>query len=315
MAWATKYELSKQSVPRGKTLFEHQKRSKLDTYLKIVYRGEKNSCAREGIDTLSKTVKEVADGMMADERRSLIMQMIATSGRVRVKDLVKQFNTTSVTIRNDLNELQKRGLLLRSHGGAARPDSQQYESPFLDRIQAHSSEKQKIGLLASSLIQDGETIILDSGTTTHEIARQIKNRPRLQVITNGVNIANELLGSRGVQTTILGGTLRSDSASIVGRSAEDMLGQLFADKLFMSGSGCDPQFGISGANLEEAMLNKAMLGIAREVILVADASKFDKRSMSRIASFSDVHVVISDESLSAEVQEKIRSFGCRLMLA
>jgi DeoR family transcriptional regulator of aga operon len=83
----------------------------------------------------------------------------------------------------------------------------------------------------------------------------------------------------------------------------------------MSGAGCDPEFGISGSNLEEAMLNKAMLGIAREVILVADASKFDKRSMSRIASFSEIHTVISDVSMPLEVQEKIRAFGCKLLLA
>ena len=262
----------------------------------------------------NSTFEEPNSGMLADERRSLIMQALASSGRVRVKDLVRQFNTTSVTIRNDLNELQKRGLLVRSHGGAARPNSNQYESPFQDRIQTHSEEKRRIGILAASLIQDSEVVVLDSGTTTHEIARQIKNRSRLQVITNGVNIANELLGAR-VLTTILGGTLRTDSASIVGRTAEDMLSQLAADKLFMSGAGCDPEFGISGSNLEEAMLNKAMLRIARQVILVADASKFDKRSMSRIASFSEVNIVISDVSMPVEVQERIRSFGCNLMLA
>jgi len=262
----------------------------------------------------SDTTKESGGGILADERRSLIMQMLTATGRVRVKDLVRQFGTTSVTIRNDLNELQKRGLLLRSHGGASRPEFRQYESPFLDRIQTHSEEKRRIGVLAASLIQDGETIILDSGTTTDEIARQIKNRQRLQVITNGVNIANELLGSR-VHTTILGGTLRTDSASIVGRSAEEMLSQLFADKLFMGGAGCDPEFGISGSNLEEATLNKAMLGIAREIVLVADASKFDKRSMSRIASFSEIHTVISDVSMPSGVQDKIRAYGCKLMLA
>jgi DeoR family transcriptional regulator of aga operon len=258
---------------------------------------------------------ESTGGVIADERRSQIMQIISSSGRVRVQDLVRRFGTTSVTIRNDLNELQKRGLLLRSHGGAAKVDSKQYESPFQDRIQSHREEKRRIGVLAASLIQDGETIILDSGTTTDEIAKQIKNRSRLQVITNGVNIANELLGSRGVTTVILGGTLRNDSASIVGRSTEEMLSQLSADKLFVGGAGCDPDFGISGANLEEAMVNKAMVSIAREIILVADSSKFDKRSMSRIASFSEVNTVISDTGMPLEIQEKIRSFGCKLLLA
>ncbi|MGO4213494.1 DeoR/GlpR family DNA-binding transcription regulator [Terriglobus sp. 2YAB30_2] len=252
---------------------------------------------------------------MADERRALIMQIIDTSGRVRVQDLAQRFSTTSVTIRNDLNELQKRGLLQRSHGGALKPDSRLYESPFQDRIQSHIEEKRRIGILAASLIQDGEIVILDSGTTTGEIAKQIKNRPRLQVITNGVNIANELLGARGVHTTILGGTLRSDSASIVGRSAEDMLSQLSADKLFMGGAGCDPDFGASGADLEEAMVNRAMLRIARETILVADSSKFDKRSMSRIATFSEIHTVISDTNMPVAIQEKIRSHGCNLLLA
>lgn len=260
-------------------------------------------------------MQETTGGMMADERRSLIMQIIDSSGRARVQDLARRFSTTSVTIRNDLNELQKRGLLLRSHGGATRPDSRQYESPFQDRVQSHIEAKRRIGVVAASLIQDGEIVILDSGTTTDEIAKQIKNRPRLQIITNGVNIANELLGSRGVHTMILGGTLRNDSASIVGRSTEDMLSQLSADKLFMGGAGCDPDFGISGANLEEAMVNKAMLRIAREAILVADASKFDKRSMSRIATFSEIHTVISDTTMPVAIQDKIRSFGCKLLLA
>ena len=252
---------------------------------------------------------------MADERRSLIMQIIDSAGRVRVQDLARRFNTTSVTIRNDLNELQKRGLLQRSHGGATKPDARLYESPFQDRIQSRIDEKRRIGILAASLIQDGDIIILDSGTTTDEIAKQIKNRPRLHVITNGVNIANELLGSRGVNTMILGGTLRSDSASIVGRSTEDMLSHLSADKLFMGGAGCDPDFGISGANLEEAMVNKAMLRVAREAILVADSSKFDKRSMSRIATFGEIHTVISDTGLPVSIQEKIRAHGCKLLLA
>jgi DeoR family transcriptional regulator of aga operon len=258
---------------------------------------------------------EQTGGIMADERRSIIMEIINSTGRVRVQDLVRRFNSTSVTIRNDLNRLQKLGLLQRSHGGAARPDARLNESPFHDRIQAHIEEKRRIGALAASLIHEDEIIILDSGTTTDEIAKHIKNRSRLQVITNGVNVANELLGSSGVHTIILGGTLRSDSASIVGRSTEEMLNQLSADKLFMGGAGCDPDFGISGANLEEAEVNKAMLRVAREVILVADASKFDKRSMSRIASFSEVHTVISDSSMPLAIQEKIRAFGCKLMLA
>jgi len=255
------------------------------------------------------------DGMMAEERRTQILQIVRSEGRARVNDLVNRFNTSAVTIRSDLNELHQRGVVLRSHGGAVLPDRILRESPVNERLKAHAEEKRRIGAMAATLINDGETIILDSGTTTLEIARQLKNKQALQVITNGVNIAAELLDARGVTTFIVGGTVRGESASIIGRSTEDMLEQFSADKLFLSGAGCDPDFGVSGANLEETTVNRAMLRIAREIILVADASKFSMRSMSRIATFSEVDTVVSDTGLREEVQAKVRSLGCNLILA
>lgn len=255
------------------------------------------------------------DGMMAEERRTQILQIIRSEGRARVNDLVNRFNTSAVTIRSDLNELHQRGVVLRSHGGAVLPDRILRESPVNERLKAHAEEKRRIGAMAATLINDGETIILDSGTTTLEIARQLKNKQALQVITNGVNIAAELLDARGVTIFIVGGTVRGESASIIGRSTEDMLEQFSADKLFLSGAGCDPDFGVSGANLEETTVNRAMLRIAREIILVADASKFSMRSMSRIAAFSEIDTVVSDTGLREEIQAKVRSLGCNLMLA
>src|ERR1700683_966180 len=255
------------------------------------------------------------DGMMAEERRTQILQIVRSEGRARVNELANRFSSSAVTIRNDLNELHQRGLVLRSHGGAVLPDTILRESPVHERLKTHAEEKRRIGAIAATLINDGETIILDSGTTTLEIARQIKNKQGLQVITNGVNIAAELLDAREVQTFIVGGTLRVDSASIVGRSTEEMFEQFSADKLFLSGAGCDPDFGVSGANLEETMVNRAMLRIAREIILVADASKFSKRSMVRIAPFSEIDTVISDTGLREEMQEKVRALGCNLILA
>jgi len=254
------------------------------------------------------------DGMMAEERRTQILQTIRSSGRVRVNDLATRFNTSAVTIRNDLNDLHQRGLVLRSHGGAVLPDTILRESPVNVRLRAHSDEKRRIGAMAATLINDGEIIILDSGTTTLEIARQIKMKHGLRIITNGVNIAAELLGARGVQVLIVGGTVRGESASISGHFTEEMLDQFSADKLFLSGAGCDLDFGVSGANLEETMVNKAMMRIAREIILVADASKFSKRSMSRITSFAEIDTVISDTSLVEEIQAKLRAQGCNLIL-
>jgi DeoR family transcriptional regulator of aga operon len=205
-------------------------------------------------------------------------------------------------------------LVLRSHGGAVLPDKILRESPVHERLMAYSDEKRRIGAMAVSLIHDGETIILDSGTTTLEIARQMKKLQGLQVITNGVNIAAELLDARDVQVFIVGGTVRGESASISGRFTEEMFDQFSADKLFLSGAGCDLDFGVSGANLEETMVNRAMLRISREIILVADASKFSKRSMTRIAPFAEIDTVISDTSLDEEIQAKLRAMGCNLIL-
>jgi DeoR/GlpR family transcriptional regulator of sugar metabolism len=254
------------------------------------------------------------DGMMAEERRTQILQIIRSAGRVRVNGLATRFNTSAVTIRSDLNDLHQRGLVLRSHGGAVLPDTILRESPVHERLKAHSEEKRRIGAMAATLINNGETIILDSGTTTLEIARQIKKKAGLQVITNGVNIAAELLDARDVQVFIVGGTVRGESASISGHFTEEMFEQFSADKLFLSGAGCDLDFGVSGANLEETMVNRAMIRIAREIILVADSSKFSKRSMSRIAPFSQIDTVISNTSLDEEVQEKLRAIGCNLIL-
>jgi DeoR/GlpR family transcriptional regulator of sugar metabolism len=245
------------------------------------------------------------DGMMGEERRTQILQIVRTAGRVRVNELASYFNTSAVTIRNDLNALHQQGLVLRSHGGAVLPDTILRESPVHER---------RIGAMAAKLINDGETIILDSGTTTLEIARQIKKKKGLQVITNGVNIASELLDARDIQLFIVGGTVRGESASISGRFTEEMFEQFSADKMFLSGAGCDLDFGVSGANLEETMVNRAMLRISREIILVADASKFSKRSMSRITHFSEIDTVISDTSLGPDIQEKLRSLGCNVIL-
>jgi DeoR family transcriptional regulator of aga operon len=147
-----------------------------------------------------------------------------------------------------------------------------------------------------------------------EIARQIKKKQGLQIITNGVNIAAELLDAPNIQVFIAGGTVRGESASISGRFTEEMFAQFSADKMFLSGAGCDLDFGVSGTDLEETMVNQAMLRISREIILVIDASKFSKRSMSRITHFSEIDTVISDTNLSEGIQNKLRALGCNLIL-
>jgi DeoR family transcriptional regulator of aga operon len=252
--------------------------------------------------------------MLVEERRTEILNLLREQGTVRVKELSSRFKTSEVTIRNDLSELHQRGLLRKGHGGAMPPERAGPELPLQERYHAHAEEKARIGAAAAALINDGETIILDSGTTTQEIAKRIKDKQHLTVITNGVNIAMELVGVRGVQVVLLGGVLRDNAFSIVGNFAEEMLERLSADKLFLATDACDLDFGISSPNLDESRVNQAMCQIAREKILVADSSKFGRRGLSRIASFSEMNRVITDRGLPEDLQREIRGRAIELTL-
>jgi DeoR family transcriptional regulator of aga operon len=252
--------------------------------------------------------------MLAEERRKEILQMLRAAGQVKVNELSRRFNTSEVTIRNDLRELQERGQARKAHGGALLPDDAGRDMPLLEKAGRNLAEKRRIGAWAAALVRDGETIILDSGTTTQEIAKRIKDRQNLKVITNGVNIAMELVGARGVQVILLGGAVRANSFSVVGHFAEKMLQGLAADKAFLGADACDLDFGLSTPNVDEARVNQAMAAAARERILVADTSKFGKKSLSRIVALSEMQKVISDKNLDEEWQGRLRECGLEVFV-
>jgi len=252
--------------------------------------------------------------MLTEKRRNAILEVIRSEGSVSVKDLSHRFSKSEVTIRQDLNDLKALGLIRRAHGGALPVVEVAVESPILERSKICREEKQRIGIAAAAMIKDGETIVLDSGTTTQEIARNIRTRQGLRVVTNGVNIAIELAGVRGIQIIMLGGVLREDSFSIVGHVAEEMLTEFAADKLFFGAAGCDPSFGPSTPTIEEARVNQAMARIARQRILVADSSKFEKRTLCRIIPLANVQTVITDTNLRESLQTELRDSGVELIL-
>ncbi|MFL6208633.1 MAG: transcriptional repressor AgaR [Pyrinomonadaceae bacterium] len=252
--------------------------------------------------------------MLNLERRTKILELIEKHGRVAVGDLSRRFKTSEVTIRNDLKDLHERGLLHRAHGGAVKVATVSVDASLKVKAELHADEKRRIGSAAAALVNDGESIILDSGTTTQQIARQLKHKKNLQVITNGLNVATELLGAQNIQLLFLGGIVRHNSLSAVGHFAENMLAQLSADKLFLAVDACDMEFGLSTPNLEESQVNQAMVRIAKEKILVADASKFGKRSLSRIVLLDAIDTIVTDRSLPAETQAELRARGLKLIL-
>ena len=252
--------------------------------------------------------------MLSEERRTKIAHLVRQNGKVRVKELSQEFSISEVTIRNDLKELENRGLVQRAHGGALPPDTVIVEPSLQERIRSHVEEKRRIGAAAADLVEDGDSIILDSGSTTLEIAKRLKGKRDVKVITNGVYIAMELLKAQGIQLILLGGLLRENSYSVVGHFAESMLEHLAADKLFIAADGCDLEFGLSTPNLEESRVNQVMARIARQKILVADSSKFGKRSLSRIVSMLEMDKVITDTGLPDKFRTELVSRGIELLL-
>lgn len=247
--------------------------------------------------------------MLNVERRTKILELIETIGKVEVAELSRLFNTSQVTIRNDLKDLHDQGLVRRAHGGAVRAEVVSVDQSLQVKAEQHAGEKKRIGAAAAALVNDGDSIILDSGTTTQQIARHIKNKKDLTVITNALNVAMEVIGAKGIEVILLGGVVRQKSFSVVGYFAQEMLRQFSADKCFLAVDAVDAAFGLSTPNLEESEVNKTMVQIAKETILVADSSKFGKRSLSQIVPLAQIHKIVTDDALAPQVLEELTALG------
>src|ERR1700761_8276726 len=244
--------------------------------------------------------------MLIDERRQHILELVQKQGRVLVTDLSSELKISQITIRKDLDWLQSHGLVQRSHGGALRITSSALADPTLQEKQKHHHlEKQKIAAAAVKMVEEGQCVILDSGTTTTAIAHGLKRFNRLTVITNAVNIAAELAGT-DFEVILVGGTLRKNSFSLVGPLAEDNLEEMHADLLFLGVDGFDLEIGLTTPNVLESRVNRAMVKAAKRVVVVCDSTKFHRRSLARIIPPASVDCVITDRGLSESDAETLR---------
>jgi DeoR family transcriptional regulator, aga operon transcriptional repressor len=253
-------------------------------------------------------------GLMIEERRRRICELLREEGRVTVESLAARFGTSQVTIRADLSTLESAGALTRTHGGALNvPDTDQ---PLDVKQLQHRAEKQRIATAAAALIHDGETIVLDSGTTTAEIARRIRTLElkSINVITNALNIAALLIDVPSVRLIVPGGILRRESNSLSGPMAETTLAALRADRLYLGADGVDPQIGVMTPHLAEAELNAKMIAISQQVVVVADSSKFARRNISLIARIEQLQMLITDRAAPAEAVEQLRQRGVEVRL-
>jgi len=264
----------------------------------------------------SLTERASEPGLLVAERRHRILEILRERGRVTVEELAGRFATSQVTIRTDLANLEASGALERTHGGALLPRDDDEQVTTLSPS-PHHAEKVRIAQVAASLIEDGETIILDSETTTAEIARQIRRLElrSINVITNALNIATLLADIPSVRLIMPGGIFRPESDSLSGPMAEAALDNLQADRLFLGADGVDPELGIMTPHLAEAQLNAKMIGISRQVIAVADSSKLLRRNISLIARVEQLHMLITDAGANPDVVAELRRRGVDVRLA
>ncbi|NQV14434.1 DeoR/GlpR transcriptional regulator [bacterium] len=249
------------------------------------------------------------------ERRQSILELIHELGSARVENMAKDYAVSEVTIRNDLKYLEQRGLIHRSHGGALLKQNVGFDHPLMEKQRLRMSEKRKIAQIAAGLIQDGDSIILDSGTTTFEILQHLAKKSDITILTNAVNIAYAAVSLTNVQTLLTGGFLRKRSFSLVGPDAEELLSKYFVDKLFIGVDGLDIEYGISTPNPEEASLNRIMVGISREVIVVADSSKFGRCSLSNICRVEAISKLITDEGIDPGFKHNLENLGVEVIIA
>jgi DeoR family transcriptional regulator of aga operon len=264
-------------------------------------------------DSLSQ---ETEPDMLVGERRHRILDLLREHGRVTVEALASRFVTSAVTIRSDLTALEATGALERTHGGALLSQDDN-DRPLAVKRTLHHAEKVRIAKAAVALIQSGETVILDSGTTTAEIAKQIRKLEgfTLNVITNALNIAMLLADVPFVRLIMPGGILRPESNSLSGHMAEAALADLQADRLFLGADGLDPERGVMTPHLPEAQLNAKMIAISRQVIAVADSSKLMRRNISLIARVDQLHMLITDGGAHPEVVAELQRRGVEVRLA
>lgn len=252
--------------------------------------------------------------MLSEERRRTILEIVNREGRVLVLDLAKRFETSQVTVRKDLEALHTHGLIHRTHGGALPAREAALEDPTLrEKEKLHHQEKVRIAAAAARMVQEGQVVILDSGTTTTEIARALRTFQKLTIVTNAVNIAAEL-SATAVDVILTGGTLRKNSFSLVGPIAEETLHRLSADLLFLGVDGFDVHYGLSTPNLLEAKVNKVMVEVAKRTITVCDSSKFGRRSLSLIVPPSALHEVVTDRGVPKSDLRALRKAGIEVTL-
>lgn len=237
--------------------------------------------------------------MIPAEREAYIIEILKSQGVVTVEELAQKLNVTPMTIRRDLSKLESLGIASRSHGGAILNHPLQKEQSYESKKAFNNEQKQKIAALAAQLVKDGDTVLLDAGTTTFELALLLKEKEDITVVTNDLKIAMELYSSN-VRLFIAGGQIQPETASVIGAMSESFISGLQVDIAFMGTSAISRNWFLCTPTAEKAALKQKMIHSASHAVLLADSSKFYKESFIKICALSALEYLVTDKIFSKE---------------
>jgi DeoR family transcriptional regulator of aga operon len=249
------------------------------------------------------------------DRHQFILKKLQEKGKVSIPQLVDEMQVSGVTIRKDLKLLEEKKLLFRTRGGGSVDNPYAIERPINEKEFIRADEKKKIAAAALGLIGQNDSIIIGSGTTVFEVARQLHPEKRIVVITPALKVSLELCNRPNVEVLQLGGLVHQSSSSAAGSFAEKILDELSCGVLFIGVDGIDLEHGLSITNIMEASLNQKMIGLAQTVVVLADSSKFDRRGLGKICNLDQIDYIITDSEVSREVVNKIEKAGVRVIIA
>ncbi|NJN66388.1 MAG: DeoR/GlpR transcriptional regulator [Chloroflexaceae bacterium] len=248
------------------------------------------------------------------DRRSQIAALVRQQGVVRVQELAELFQVSEVTIRGDLARLEQEGVVIRDRGGAVANNQRTMLIAFEQRKGLHQFAKQRIGQAAAQMVSPGDTIIMDAGTTVVEMAKHLTQVAPLTVVTNAINAAAEMGRHHEQRVLLLGGTVNYDTLSTLGPMVEQGLNDLVVQKLFLAAQSVDRDMGVTDTSPEIAQVKRAMVRVARRVILLADSSKWQRAGFIKVVPFDAIHAVVSDTGLTGDARATLERAGIKVVL-
>jgi len=255
-----------------------------------------------------------APAKTAHQRRLEILRLLRRENSVAVSHLARRFGVSEMTVRRDLSALEREGRVIRTYGGGVSTETVAFEFSFAEKMQRNTAAKERIGRTAAGLVRPGETVLLDTGTTTLQVARFLPDSPDITVVTTSLPIVSALFHKR-VRVTLPGGDVRRRTPDIYGPLTESNLEDIHVDRAFLGADGLDVEAGLSTTDMSIARISRLMLQAARQAVVVLDSSKIGRICFARYAALSEIDLLVTDEGLSRKDRRAVERAGVKVMIA